>query len=153
MQPTGMWVHEDPVRGGGLFGATSPAHLSTSATSTCAATARPSVWVMSRAHRAAASVFVADDGRSYLLHEHQTASRFRVLPFDAQGTTRTRAVDIPSDAECAGGARTGVLSLNRGGGKFVMACERTDGHGDRRFDADGTPIDGAFVDLAGFQAR
>lgn len=94
-----------------------------------------------------ASVFLADDGRSYFLYEHQTQGVYRVLIFDPRGI-RTAALTIPSSTECAGGALTRVLALDRSSGKFAVVCERG-ARIYRRYAADGQPIDASFVTVEG----
>jgi hypothetical protein len=93
-----------------------------------------------------ATVFMADDGRSYFLYEHQSQQKFRALVFDASGT-RTAAVTVNPANECGIGARTRVLALEAKSGKFAVACESNVNNNRifRRYQADGTAIDASFV--------
>jgi hypothetical protein len=96
------------------------------------------------------SLQMTDDGRSYILYEHQSQHVFRVLGFDAMGA-RIAAVTIPSDTQCSGGALTRVLALDETSGKFAVICERS-GRIFRRYAADGTPRDPTFQQVPGFPA-
>ena len=95
-----------------------------------------------------ASLQMTDDGRSYFIYEHQSQGVYRVLGFDPL-STRTVAVTIPSSTECQGGALSRVLALDETSGKFAVVCERN-GRIFRRYLADGTPRDAAFMSIPGY---
>jgi hypothetical protein len=86
------------------------------------------------------SLAMTDDGRSYVLYEHDAEKKFRALVFDAAGT-RTAAVTLTRPSECAGDGRPAMLALNAGSGDFGVFCETGTTRNFRRFSANGAPID------------
>ncbi len=91
-------------------------------------------------------VAMTDDGHPYVLYEHQSEGTFRLLSYATDGSF-TRAVSMP---ECAGGALSRHIGLDRTTGNSVVVCELSGGSRQyRRFAADLTPIDAAFVAVPG----
>ncbi|HEX6241847.1 MAG TPA: MopE-related protein, partial [Polyangiales bacterium] len=97
-----------------------------------------------------ATLTMTDDGRTYVLYEHEAQLKFRALAFNTAGA-RTLAVTLTRPTECAGDGRPAVLALNAHSGDFAVVCEASSERRFRRFSASGAPLDEAMRPVPGSQ--